>query len=165
MTLKKNISDIFTLLNLTSGFVSILFAVNDKFLMASVFIILSVVLDFFDGRVARYLGTESELGAQLDSLSDLVSFGVAPAVLMYLVFNNDILGLLLVIFVLCGAFRLARFNILRKKVKGFIGMPITINGVIFPVLYFANAGLVIVSIVVVASAALMVSTIHFNKVK
>jgi len=165
MNFKKNLSNFITLLNLASGFISIIFAINEKFVLSASFIIAAAVFDYFDGKIARYFNIESDLGADLDSLSDLVSFGVAPAIMNYVLFKNNLLVFFALIFVLCGAFRLASFNVLKSKVKGFVGMPITINGIIFPVLYFANATLLISCIVFIVSSLLMISAIHFDKVK
>lgn len=126
------IPNIFTLLNLTFGVLSLLYAVHQDYLAAAIFILVAALLDGVDGRIARRLHVSSELGKQLDSLSDLVSFGVAPAMLIYLSIFYPNYGafwsmLLTVVYVLCGAFRLARFNTVNIQ-NYFIGIPITIAG-------------------------------------
>lgn len=132
------IPNIFTLLNLTFGVLSLLYAVHQDYLAAAVFILVAALLDGVDGRIARRLHVSSELGKQLDSLSDLVSFGVAPAMLIYLsIFAPHYSAwgsmLLTVVYVLCGAFRLARFNTANIQ-DYFIGIPITAAGGIIALL-------------------------------
>jgi CDP-diacylglycerol--serine O-phosphatidyltransferase len=122
-----------TLLNLSFGVISLVYVINGDYTLAAVFIILAVLMDGMDGRVARYLKVTSELGKQMDSLSDMVSFGVAPALLVYTKILHPActdlpLDLVVaVVFVLCGAFRLARFNILNIN-DYFVGIPITMAG-------------------------------------
>src|SRR5512138_314466 len=100
------------------------------------FILLACIFDLFDGRVARMGGVESPFGREFDSLADLVSFGVAPAFLVYKVVMRDVFGphaewgwFLASVYLLCGAFRLARFNCLATMAgtgggKEFLGFPI-----------------------------------------
>lgn len=99
-----------------------------KFWWASAFIAIAAVLDFFDGKLARALKSETSFGLSYDSLSDLVSFGVAPGVLMYswVLIDSGKLGLMVVLFyIVCTALRLARFNVQSKTVEkfGFKGLP------------------------------------------
>ncbi len=161
--MRKNLANMITLLNLAFGATAIFFALNKEFFLSSIFILVAAVIDFLDGRIARLFNLESDIGAELDSLSDLVSFGVAPAIMAHQIFQNMLLAVFLLLFILAGAFRLARFNTLRKRIKGFVGMPITVNGILFPVLYYANANLIVMLAVVAISAILMVSTLRFGK--
>ena len=123
--------NLFTVSNLLLGLVSIIFAIDGQYKESAVMILFSVILDGMDGKVARKLDASSLFGKELDSLSDLVSFGVAPALLMYeqiLQRNYGIWGLLVVLlFVTCGALRLARFNVLDIS-EYFLGIPITAAG-------------------------------------
>ncbi|MAG39117.1 CDP-diacylglycerol--serine O-phosphatidyltransferase [Candidatus Woesearchaeota archaeon] len=162
--MKKQLANFLTLMNLTAGFLTIVFSINKNFSVAAIILLIAVFLDYLDGKVARMLNVESYMGAELDSLADLVSFGVAPAVFLYSNLQTDFLALFLVFYLIAGAYRLARFNAMRKKVKGFIGMPITINGLIFPVMYFASAPAGIYYVAVIASSIFMISTIRFKKV-
>lgn len=121
--------NIFTALNMGCGFTSIIFSINGNFYKASMLLILGAIFDSVDGRVARLTGTQSAFGEQFDSMSDLISFGMAPAVLFYLNFLTDLkrLGIVLgFFFVLSGALRLARFNanIDRVPSQFFQGLPI-----------------------------------------
>lgn len=173
----KQIPNLFTLLNLVFGCIAIVyilqygisFTVSDtseafvimpeKIYLASVFIGCAAVIDFLDGFVARLLKASSEMGKQLDSLADVVSFGVAPGLIIYqflrLSFAQQaggldvsILWLLPAFIVPCaGAYRLARFNIDESQSQGFKGVPIPAAGLFiasFPLIYwFSNTELII----------------------
>lgn len=119
----------FTALNMGCGFIAIIQAFKGNFYQASMFIVLAAFFDSMDGRVARMTGTQSSFGEQFDSLSDLVSFGVAPAFLYYYRFLDGYgrPGMILAFFfMLCGALRLARFNANIDRIKSdyFQGLPI-----------------------------------------
>lgn len=156
-------ADYITMLGMFSGLISIFLSSQGDFALASMFIILAVVFDFLDGRIARYLKQESKFGENLDSLSDLTSFGLAPAMLVLFIFDNLILDIFLLFFVFAGAFRLARFNQQSNK-KIFYGMPITVNGLIFPLLVFAGAREMIFLIIIILSSIMMVSKIKIRKI-
>jgi len=124
----------FTLGNLFFGFWSIVSAFNGNFRQAGWFILYAAMLDSLDGRVARRMGTGSRFGAELDSLVDVVSFGVAPALLIYLL-EFSTAGrfgwVVCFIFVVAAALRLARFNVLahgKPHSHWFIGLPVPAAG-------------------------------------
>lgn len=125
------IPNLFTICNLLLGCLSLVYASEGYFKMAAIMILFSVILDGMDGKVARKLDVSSLFGKELDSLSDLVSFGVAPALLVYQqMLHKDfgIWGLLVVLlFIVCGALRLARFSVLNIS-EYFLGIPITAAG-------------------------------------
>lgn len=119
----------FTALNMGCGFMAIIEAHKGDFYHACLLLILGAIFDSVDGRIARMTGTQSSFGEQFDSLSDLLSFGLAPGLIYYLRFldGNGRIGLFVAfIFVLCGALRLARFNANIDKVSSsyFQGLPI-----------------------------------------
>lgn len=119
----------FTALNMACGFGGVMFAIQGDFYKACMLIILGAIFDSVDGRVARLTGTQSAFGEQFDSMSDLISFGLSPALIFYFKFltNTGRLGLLVsFLFLLCGALRLARFNANIEKVSSdyFQGLPI-----------------------------------------
>lgn len=119
----------FTALNMACGFTAILFGFHGEFYKACMFIILGAIFDSVDGRVARMTNTQSSFGEQFDSMSDLISFGVSPAIVFYFRFLADTgrPGMVAAFFfILCGALRLARFNANIDKVKSdyFQGLPI-----------------------------------------
>jgi CDP-diacylglycerol--serine O-phosphatidyltransferase len=121
---------IFTVGNMFCGFVSILSSFDGEPVFAAWMIILAAFFDALDGKVARFAGSASRFGVELDSLADILSFGIAPAVLFY---TLDIYPLgkwgwiLGFVFVMCGAFRLARFNVQQSKLEEklpYMGRPI-----------------------------------------
>lgn len=119
---------IFTLANLLFGIWSMVLASQGDFYPASWFIVLSGVLDMLDGRIARLSRTGSRFGAELDSLVDIVSFGVAPAILIYYLFFRPMGGFAWIFsygYVVCAALRLARFNTQGGHEPGgaFTGLP------------------------------------------
>ncbi|CAN3374446.1 hypothetical protein DIURU_000678 [Diutina rugosa] len=138
-----HMADFITLLNGFSGFYAILSCCRyclsgdlGYIMRAEFFILLGVFADFFDGRVARLRNKSSLMGQELDSLADLVSFGVAPATIAFCIgFRTTVDTLLLTYWVLCGLTRLARFNISTDKIpkdqrgksQYFEGMPIPSN--------------------------------------
>ena len=154
-----------TLLNLACGMISVLFSISREYAVASIFMIIAVFLDMLDGRVARYMNKVTVMGKELDSLSDLVSFGVAPLVLAFQTTKNIKEGrifavIIYIIFLCAGALRLARFNV--KELKHFEGMPITLNGLIVPVFYFLGlTGWY--PFILLVSAILMISAFRIKK--
>ncbi len=123
------IPNTFTALNMACGFIAILYAFHGQFYKACMFIVLGAIFDSVDGRIARMTNTQSSFGEQFDSLSDLVSFGVSPAIVYYFRFLTDAgrPGMVVCfLFMLCGALRLARFNanVDRNKSDYFQGLPI-----------------------------------------
>jgi CDP-diacylglycerol--serine O-phosphatidyltransferase len=121
--------NLLTTVNMFFGFYAVIHAIKGEYLMGAYAIVAAAVFDLLDGRVARMTRSTSEFGAQLDSLSDLVSFGVAPGVLLYLWALQPfgrIGWLASFVFVACGALRLARFNVQKSVLNPsyFQGLPI-----------------------------------------
>jgi CDP-diacylglycerol--serine O-phosphatidyltransferase len=121
--------NLFTTGNLFCGFWAIISVFQEKFFYAAIAILLAAVFDILDGKVARLSGATSKFGVQYDSLADLVSFGIAPAVLAFswaLRPYGKFGWLAAFLFVVCGALRLARFNVQSSsgEVKYFKGLPI-----------------------------------------
>ena len=130
--MKKHIPNAITCCNLLSGCISIVLMCNGYAVAAGAMIFLAAVFDFFDGFAARLLKAYSPLGAQLDSLSDVVSFGVAPSFMMYYYLNQtvglEIAGFNVLPFVafflaVFAELRLAKFNIDDRQTTSFIGLP------------------------------------------
>lgn len=112
--LRVILPSIFTTLNMFSGFASVLLAFGERYQLAAIFIGVSIVMDIADGYVARLVGATSPFGLQLDSLADLISFGLAPAVLVHTwaLDGWPVLAWLVAFhWLACAAFRLARFNV------------------------------------------------------
>lgn len=128
--MKSQAANVLTLLNLTLGAIAIVCILNGQLELSFWFIFLCALFDRFDGMIARKLQIESEFGKQLDSLCDLISFGVAPAFLIYqaVLFEFGLPGIVFIlIYIICGAIRLARFNITEFE-GHFTGLPITLAG-------------------------------------
>ncbi|WP_169702835.1 CDP-diacylglycerol--serine O-phosphatidyltransferase [Candidatus Kuenenia stuttgartiensis] len=118
MKIKQYLPTVLTMGNIMCGFLSIMCVLNQRLEIAAWLIIVAMILDGFDGKLARLMNTASKTGAQLDSMADLVAFGIAPAVLMTKMCNNSPIviswgfGLF---FMMCTAYRLARFNAQKEE--------------------------------------------------
>ncbi|MGV3025692.1 CDP-diacylglycerol--serine O-phosphatidyltransferase [Clostridium thermobutyricum] len=170
---KSCIPNIFTFINLSCGVLSLLSVFDERYLQAAIFIILAALVDRYDGRVARYLNVSSELGKELDSLADLVSFGVAPSILIFVLFHFSQLGpkgilgyAILLAFPICGAFRLARYNVSTFD-GNFRGIPITIAGCFMAVYaiisLYVKLPVLLTVILMIIGSYLMVSNIKLKK--
>jgi len=173
---KAFIANTVTSLNVFCGFLSLLYASQHDFQMAAVFIIVAAIFDAFDGIVARLLGTSSRFGVELDSLSDVVSFGAAPAFLIYkaYAFQLGVAGIVLSsLLLIFGALRLARFNLSVEDLNtksDFSGLPIPVSAITVALLVFSfhkDGSLVfpynyIAAPLVIGLAILMVSKIRYN---
>jgi CDP-diacylglycerol--serine O-phosphatidyltransferase len=130
-TLAKSVfllPSILTLLSMFSGFYAIIASMQGHFDHAALAIFIAMVFDGLDGRIARLTNTETEFGAQLDSIADMVSFGLAPAVLMYafsLMHWGDIGWLIAFLYAACTGLRLAKFNITPADKSYFYGLSTT----------------------------------------
>lgn len=129
--MKKHIPNIITCLNLLSGCIGILMLLKGDYYTAFICVFASGVFDFFDGFVARLLNVKGLMGKELDSLADVISFGLQPAILMYVMFQKvttneylPYLGFLIVVF---SALRLAKFNIDERQTSDFIGLNTPMN--------------------------------------
>ncbi|MBT2638351.1 MULTISPECIES: CDP-diacylglycerol--serine O-phosphatidyltransferase [Bacillaceae] len=172
MRFTKMIPNMFTLGNLYCGFLSIGFAANGQFNNAAILILIGMMLDSMDGRLARMLKADSQLGKELDSLADIVTFGVAPSFLVYYTYfyQFGLWGLLVAgLFPLFGAYRLARFNISTDKssLNYFIGVPITAAGGIMAILTLFGDLIpnIVTTVVFTALSFLMVSRIRIPSFK
>ena len=170
---KKHIPNILTFMNLSFGVVSIIEILNENFLRASIFILLAALVDRYDGRISRLLRVSSELGKELDSLADLISFGVAPAILLFskYILSSQIFRVTGIIFILtyiiCGCYRLAKYNL--SEFDGiFTGIPITVAGSILALFsLFApshSISVVLSIILMMVFAYLMISKIKLKKI-
>jgi len=166
--LKSQTANLFTLANLSLGGFAILFGIQGNLRLSLLLIFLAALADRFDGMVARKFNIESELGKQLDSMSDIISFGIAPALLLYhgILYEFGGPGMFFTIFYIgCGAFRLARFNITESN-GYFTGLPITVAGCLatlsfLGIPYFPAQSFLFIMIVL---SFLMVSTFKLKKV-
>lgn len=166
--MSKGSANTVTLINIVFGSLSLISTLHGNHKAAALFILLAVVMDGMDGRIARKFGISSEMGKELDSLCDLVSFGVAPALLLYsqvMFIFPYMFGLIAaVLYIVCGAFRLARFNVLNIK-EYFVGIPITLAGTLlaFVSLLASFISVNLILIVVVFLSYMMISNIKVPK--
>ncbi len=140
--MKKAIPNFVTLLNLFSGSIAVIFAVNDNIKLTALFAFLGIFFDFFDGLLARKLDAQSELGLQLDSLADMVTSGLVPGIVMFKLLEfastNTYLPYFGLLITLASAYRLAKFNISTNQSDSFIGLPTPANALLilsFPLVY------------------------------
>ena len=136
--MKKHIPNFITTLNLFSGCIGIIVALQYRVDYAAYFIALAALFDFMDGMAARLLHVKSEIGKELDSLADVVSFGVLPGIIIYQLMAHSpntpaygsflsIFSLLALIIPILSAVRLAKFNLDTRQTTSFIGLPVPAN--------------------------------------
>lgn len=168
--------NIFTTGNLICGFLSIISAAEGDPTQAAWFVILAGFLDALDGKVARFSKAASSFGKELDSLADMISFGVAPAFLIY-TFKLNVLGkwgwIIGMVYISASAFRLARFNLLAQseEKKNFMGLPVPAAGIALSTFIIfcyhvwgrVEYGEYLVSMTVLFSA-LMVSQVEYDTI-
>jgi CDP-diacylglycerol--serine O-phosphatidyltransferase len=173
------IPNLLTTGNLFSGLFSILAVFNANYVAASIAILVAVVFDMLDGKSARLMNSTSQFGVEYDSLADLVSFGVAPGLLIYswaLSGHGMVGSAVMFAFVACGALRLARYNVMTvsSESKHFTGLPIpAAASVISTLVVFdhhivrmgAEVKPILILIMTLALAFLMVSTIKYRSFK
>jgi len=170
--------NLFTSASLFGGFYAIIAAIQGRYEAAAIAIIISAMLDGLDGRIARFTHTSSHFGSEYDSLSDLVAFGVAPGILAFswaLKLFGRLGWLAAFMYVICGALRLARFNVQKNSVEAtyFKGLPIPAAACFIATLTlftkamggFSGNGHIIIIIMIYILSFLMVSTINYFSFK
>ncbi len=182
MNFMKNIPNLITCLNLFSGCLACVMALRGNYTGALFFVIMAAVFDFFDGFVARLLKAYSDIGKELDSLADVVSFGMAPGLVVYsfilsistgLPFSDSMpfFAFLIPIF---SAVRLAKFNIDTRQTTSFLGLPVPADGLfwcsLIPAIYSYTEGreillLVILFCLIIVFCLLMISEIPMFSLK
>jgi CDP-diacylglycerol--serine O-phosphatidyltransferase len=170
--------NIITSLNLFCGFYAVIASINGKFIAASIAIIIGVLFDIMDGKIARATNTTSKFGIEYDSLADLISFGLAPGLMIYLWALRPLgrIGWLAAfLFMACGALRLARFNSQIGTVSSdhFVGLPIpAAAGMSATTVLFCHKFSLMVTmnpifilVLLYTLSFLMVSTVKYNSFK
>jgi CDP-diacylglycerol--serine O-phosphatidyltransferase len=155
--------DFLTLLNILMGFAAILFTINNRYDLAIIAFLLAVLFDYLDGKVARWIKREGEFGKQLDSLADTISFGLAPAIFGFSLIQTNFALIVFALFIFAGVLRLARYNIMDFSGE-FAGMPITVNGVLIPIVYIIGVPTRFYPYIYLLLAILMVSPLKFKKI-
>lgn len=133
--MKRHLPNFITCLNLFSGCVGIVYAFKGELIIAGYAIFLAAVFDFFDGFIARLINAYSDIGKELDSLADVVSFGVLPSVIIYQLFLQSpqvgsispYLNMSAFLIAIFSALRLAKFNVDVRQAENFIGLPTPAN--------------------------------------
>ena len=172
---RKFIPSLFTVLNAFCGFMSLIHSANGNFTEASLFIIYASLFDAVDGLAARLTNSSSEFGVELDSLSDVISFGVAPSYLIYNVYFKelgDIGAFIASLIMVFGALRLARFNVqlVGFDKHKFNGLPVPMSAMTICtyILFYHNkifseqVSIIVLIILSVALPVLMVSRVKYD---
>src|SRR5262244_1150094 len=183
--LKFVLPNLFTITSIFCGFYALTLCAGEaspsQLYQAALAIFFAMFFDGFDGRVARLTRTQSQFGVELDSLADVISFGVAPAMLVYK-WALALVGLLVSFFTACGALRLARFNVLAHSTdhagssRFFVGLPIPLAAGMIVSMVIAHHGMrggdplgtgarVPIAVVVAVLSLLMVSTLRYRTFK
>lgn len=190
MNIKNHIPNFITLLNLLAGLLSVYYSMVEELQFAGILIFIAAIFDFFDGFAARLLNAKSAIGVQLDSLADMVSFGVAPAFIMFRTiemaigidqsFTWEFLPFIAFSIPIFSALRLAKFNIDEEQQTHFIGMPTPAVAILmasFPIMILVclaeHKGLyydiitnpLVLAVVVIISSLLMVSKLPMFALK
>ena len=143
MNLKAQLPNFITLLNLLSGVLGILWVLEGQPLYGAYFVILSATFDFFDGFAARLLKVQSDMGKELDSLADVVSFGALPGILLYSLTKSQteasFLPYCTLIIPMLSAYRLAKFNLDTRQSDRFIGLPTPANALLLTTIPYLAA--------------------------
>ena len=123
---------LFTVGNIFCGYFAIISTMNGQYDYAAVAIGIAILMDMLDGRIARLTKSATGFGLQLDSLADVISFGIAPSILVFVwgltAINHRLGWIAAFTFTICGAMRLARFNVQTERFKYFVGLPIPASG-------------------------------------
>jgi len=154
--------DLFTFLNIFMGLFAILLIIREEYFFAVIALLFAVAFDYLDGKIARLLKQEREFGKQLDSLADTISFGVAPAIFGFSLIQTNFAIIVFALFLFAGVLRLARYNIMEFSGE-FAGMPITVNGMIIPLIYLLKVPADVYPYIYLFLAILMVSPLRIKK--
>ena len=175
--LSSYIPNIITCCNLTAGSLAVIMALRGTFEQAAIFILIAAVCDFLDGLSARLLHANSDMGKELDSLSDLISFGLAPGLMVYALLNDylllpygnlEYLAYIALLIPVAGGIRLAKFNVDDRQTTSFIGLPIPANALFWIGVCFADTRdwhPVIILALIVLFSYLMVSNLPMFSLK
>ena len=175
--LSSYIPNIITCCNLTAGSLAVIMALRGTFEQAAIFILIAAVCDFLDGLSARLLHAYSDKGKELDSLSDLISFGLAPGLMVYALLNDylllpygnlEYLAYIALLIPVAGGIRLAKFNVDDRQTTSFIGLPIPANALFWIGVCFADTRdwhPVIILALIVLFSYLMVSNLPMFSLK
>jgi len=159
--MKKHIPNFITSLNLFSGCVAVFLAFNGNYQGAFIAILIAAVFDFLDGFAARMLKAYSPMGKELDSLADVISFGMAPGAIVFSLLNetgiNELLPYLAFLIPVFSGLRLARFNIDERQTSSFIGLPTPANAIFWAGLAFSFSDFLVTNLLILVVFTLLFS--------
>jgi len=157
-----SLPNLFTFINATLGLFAIYFIILDNLILSSRIVLLAIFFDSFDGFLARKKNIAAEFGKSFDSLSDIISFGVAPAFIFISSNNNSDVGILIgFTYVLCGLLRLSRFSILDTD--EYIGLPITLGAIFVILIHLSNIPKYLGGIFVILTSLLFISSFRLKR--
>lgn len=157
-----SLPDIFTLINGTLGFFAIYSILNGELLLASRIVFVCIFFDSFDGFLARRNNNCAEFGRSLDSLSDIISFGIVPSLIFISYGTNNLYGLFLgALYVISGLLRLSRFNALNSD--EYFGLPITLGAIFLILLFLAEIPFYLYSALLVMASILFISNFKIKR--
>ncbi len=166
------IADVASLANAVSGMLAIIMAYYQNPIFCAIFLVLAVVFDAIDGPLARRFpnDTDEVFGETIDSLADAISFGIAPAVIIYELFRTPVMIIASVLLLCCGILRLSRYNTIITEQTGptktFIGLPIPVSSFMLSLLLFSQVENPLMVLAVMSLIALlMVSSLKYPKIK
>lgn len=166
------VADIASLLNATSGMLAIMAAYYQNILLTAFLLIMAVIFDAIDGPLARKYPspTKEVFGETIDSLADVISFGVAPAVILFEIYDFSLMIVASVMILACGILRLSRYNTIITEQDGptkvFIGLPIPVTSFTLALILFSQINeQTIILILMIIIAVLMVSSLQYPKIK
>ncbi|MBH76371.1 MAG: hypothetical protein CMP68_04480 [Flavobacteriales bacterium] len=134
MYFKKHLANILTLINLSLGLTAIFIGlISSNVILSSILILTGVLFDFLDGKVARFFQINNEYGKQLDSFADMITFGIGPSVIIFLLISEHDIYLACIAFIIpiFSALRLSKYNIDNRQGDYFIGLTTTTNAILF----------------------------------
>ncbi len=180
MKLKKNIANIISLLNLLLGLIGISLLMQSYLFSSNIIILITSFFDFFDGFIAKKFNITSNFGKRLDTLVDIINFGVAPALSLFTLLNNNyllynqFLSYSIFLFVICSVIRLSNHQLVTFNNNYFIGMPITAAAILisslvlaclsYTKIYLVAINYFLVYLIIIILCILMLSSIRFFKI-
>lgn len=167
------IADIASICNAVSGLLAIIAVLNGYTILSAHLLLLAVVFDSIDGTLARKFNNDQShaiFGETIDSLADMISFGVAPSIVLYMTTSNFYIIIPMIFLVVCGLLRLTRYNALLSQqeglVKSFIGLPIPTSSMLIATLILSSyTNFIFMFIVTILISLLMVSSVEYPKVR
>lgn len=167
-----NVADLFSLANAVCGLLAIIFILQNNITLSAQLLLLAVLFDSVDGMVARYFNQgdgDNIFGQNIDSLADIVSFGVAPAIIIYMISGYTYMLIPSVLLVVCGILRLTRYNTISlfdtQPTSTFIGLPIPASSFILAALMLSSYNTTILFILMTIIAILMITDIEYPKIR